>query len=713
MELSDNDDGSVVNADDMEGEGGEGHSDDEIMQEGEGGEEEGEEAVDADADASNAAKFFDWVRTADVSQLLDDAPADIITDEVLLATLRHETRTWFPQPPLEPRDVYDHVLQNYGLEHHTMTFDDLQMKVARRVFDLGHLMRIMNERDFISYDDAEGMRRKSQFQSLFEANTRGKRVVLECNHYCATTNPDRNAMRGGEIEVTHFQFCSPEDLCPHQNLMLHVLNLLRQRGLRKFGEDCYRPVELKCDGVNVNSHAWEKTMSLKDFIYTHVTKEIDFQQWKNLTVMKHNCDYVVAMILESIQSDFEELVPNRNLYACRDGLYDKRHCFFPFRHRDVWPAIANDCTARWRSMGFEHIVVSPPGAADSAVMFIDENFEDVWGSLDLLTVDRQIIMDTMDFTDYDKILDDQELDPLTKFWLTGLLGSCLEEKGEYDKWQVMVVLKGGAATGKSTIINLVQTLFPASKIGTISSSSEEVFGLESLYDKWLVVWPEAREKQGIAQHDLHSMITGPPEKVQVRRKCKTAITVEWKPPILVGTNVFVKYEGSRGAMERRMAVFPFDRVVQKGDTELPRRLNKNRMRFLVLINVMYKSLFREFHGCTLWDEKTDHDPAKRIVGQRMYEAHEEARKDLDIMFKFLTECQVLERDPSYHMEKSMFVNLFTEWKNDSGYRSNHWTFKQDNLSCFHNFGLRYDPAFRDGVRAPFEAIVGCRPRAED
>lgn len=211
---------------------------------------------------------------------------------------------------------------------------------------------------------------------------------------------------------------------------------------------------------------------------------------------------------------------------------------------------------------------------------------------------------------------------------------------------------------------------------------------------------------GIGQHELASMICGAPEKVQVRRKHNKAITIEWDIPIIVATNGLDKWTNPNGQMDRRMLIFPFDKAVDVGDTLLPTRLKKNLVGFLVLINSMYKSLVMTYSKQMIWSQSPN---APIIVGQRMLDAREDARRQMDLLYNFLSTCQTIEFDPLFTMSKSDFMRELDGWKLMSGLRSERWVFRKDTITCFKQFGLKYDSSYedsRDGSK--YEAILGCR-----
>jgi len=94
---------------------------------------------------------------------------------------------------------------------------------------------------------------------------------------------------------------------------------------------------------------------------------------------------------------------------------------------------------------------------------------------------------------FNGILQDQNLCGHTIFWIFAMIGRCLYWDGVLDTWQVLLYLKGRAGTGKSTIVQVVESIYNYSDVATISSNTEPIFGLEPL-SKAPLVWlaPEVK-----------------------------------------------------------------------------------------------------------------------------------------------------------------------------------------------------------------------------
>lgn len=224
------------------------------------------------------------------------------------------------------------------------------------------------------------------------------------------------------------------------------------------------------------------------------------------------------------------------------------------------------------------------------------------------------------------------------------------------------------------------------------------------------MWPEAKDKPGIPQHDMQSMITGD-ENVQVRRKNKIAVSMKWTIPLVVATNVLVKWDDARGAMTRRLAIVPFDTPIDHVDTTLSGRLKRERLPFFVLTNAMFCNMLIQYKDHSIWGMDGD----ARIVGDAMWAAREEARKSLDICLRFLREYTKLEFDQDHDdvgrvISKAEFMEHFNIWKLEVGLERQPWVFKQDNIStAFDDCGLSYVKAYEHEVGSgqhPVEAILG-------
>lgn len=195
----------------------------------------------------------------------------------------------------------------------------------------------------------------------------------------------------------------------------------------------------------------------------------------------------------------------------------------------------------------------------------------------------------------------QESKEDTKFVIDkfeGLCGRLLLPCG-FDNWQVELFIKGEANTGKSTIINFVSDWFPDGTVGSISSNHEATFGLQTLYDKRLIVMPDVGVgfSKVLEQTQYQNMISA--DKVTVPRKGKDALHVKhWAVPVFGAGNMMPDYKDTAGQIARRHAAFVFGTAVTKRDMSLPQKMRETELVTVMLRCVkQYHSQRRRFTGC--------------------------------------------------------------------------------------------------------------------
>jgi hypothetical protein len=183
-----------------------------------------------------------------------------------------------------------------------------------------------------------------------------------------------------------------------------------------------------------------------------------------------------------------------------------------------------------------------------------------------------------------------------------LVGRLFYVVGAHDNWQVSVLLKGDANTGKSSIIDLVCRMFPKISIGVITSTIEKKFGLESLYQKRLVVIPDMPEdfKALIDQSNFQSMCTG--EGVSVARKYTSAVVdKKWTAPIIAAGNLNYNYKDTSGSISRRVVMFPFMNLVETRNTEMVPTIVRTELVYVMLRCIAeYRRVAKEHRGRDFW-----------------------------------------------------------------------------------------------------------------
>ena len=163
-----------------------------------------------------------------------------------------------------------------------------------------------------------------------------------------------------------------------------------------------------------------------------------------------------------------------------------------------------------------------------------------------------------------------------------VLGRLLFPVGKYDNWQIMPFVLGDANTGKSSILDIVDKLFPPRVVGIMDSSKCEKIGLENLHDKLVVFFRDLEQgfKRILPQAVWQSMVTG--EDVYINVKFKTPLIKKWTIPIIGCGNVLFDYQDTSGSASRRLAVFRFLQLVQNRDTQLVQKIVLNELVTIML-----------------------------------------------------------------------------------------------------------------------------------
>ena len=174
--------------------------------------------------------------------------------------------------------------------------------------------------------------------------------------------------------------------------------------------------------------------------------------------------------------------------------------------------------------------------------------------------------------------------------LCALVARLLVPIGKLDRWEVMPFLVGVGGTGKSVILSIVDKLFAPGAVGNLAHRREEVFGLESLMDKEVVIgrdMPAALSKS-LPQEIVQAMTSG--EGMAVARKNLGAVNVNWSAPVIMASNHLPDYVNTGNNVPRRLVTLRFDTVVTNPQEDLLDQIAATE-----LPNIVARCL-RAYHG---------------------------------------------------------------------------------------------------------------------
>jgi phage/plasmid-associated DNA primase len=300
-----------------------------------------------------------------------------------------------------------------------------------------------------------------------------------------------------------------------------------------------------------------------------------------------------------------------------------------------------------------------------------------YGSTEFSQLDRNLVTSKYfdsDFEDFtyvenwneiptpylESIMDYQGWDKDVKKWLYVMLGRMTFEVGEVENWQIIPFCKGIAQSGKSTLLNYVVKLFyvPAD-ISVMANNIEEKFGLSSIYQANLFIGPEIKHDFRIDQAEFQSLVSG--EEIQIARKNKNAVTVQWKVPGFLAGNETPGFSDNSGSILRRLFLFMFKRQVMDGDAKLGDKLASEIDRILQKSILAYVEAVNNFGDKLIW----------KVVPKKFLDWREEIEGQLHTLVGFMKTSQ-LKYGEDKQMPLAWFRSKYREYCSSMGMRPRQW-----------------------------------------
>lgn len=484
-------------------------------------------------------------------------------------------------------DSFSSILKNgLGLfsidDNQELQFEAFQQNYYRalhKVVVLHH--KFADEGLLIENGSEENTKNLIKFNKLFEIFYYWEQAIRSLWRVKKASHPLYDSSLNTDIGLFRFKPIDPEINNCYQNLILYLLSALAERGWRRQVDQCMERIYTK-DGFD--THAWQPVMDIQTFVYSRTQKDVNYQQWFNLTSNPSNSKNAIKYLTDVKDLHFIDIVKDRKLFSFPNGIYETG-ILEGDKYIDRW---------------YPHKKEKTPGefiSADlcpkrSACKYFNENFEFYDHSTDWYDIPTP---------NFQNILDYQNFPEDVCRWMYILIcGRILYEVGDLDEWQVMPFLKGRAKSGKSTILTRVcKEFFHSLDVGVLSNNVEKKFGLSAIKDKLLFIAPEIKGNIGLEQCDFQTIISG--EDTSVAEKFKTASSVKWTVPGLMAGNEAPGYSDNQGSVSRRLIVFSFDKKVKKGDTQLGKKLLKELPLLILKGNRAYLEAINKYGKNDIWD----------------------------------------------------------------------------------------------------------------
>ena len=352
---------------------------------------------------------------------------------------------------------------------------------------------------------------------------------------------------------------------PFQNLVLYMLRYIHEREYKRIGEYVAKKVYTESGQF---TRAYVEYIPIKQLIYEACKKEINYDQWHNLTISKDNASNVTKHLINCIDTEFEDLKPDRHVFSFKNGIYiTSTDLFVPYEESSRLDSDVISCN--YFDMYFPE----------------DEYAKNEW--FDISTPYASLIMDDQKFeNDVQKVL-----------WV--MIGRCFYEVNELDGWQVVPFCKGQAGSGKSTLLGkIVKQFYPSNQVGVISNNIEKKFGLQPIEGKLLFIAPEVKVDFGLDQADFQTAVSG--EETVINRKFEQAKSIEWKTPGFFAGNEIPGWCDNSESLSRRWVPFQFNHKPKNMDPQLGEKLKSELPKIMLKANRAYLAAVKMYAHVDIW-----------------------------------------------------------------------------------------------------------------
>ncbi|ALD62161.1 Helicase superfamily 3 [Mollivirus sibericum] len=320
--------------------------------------------------------------------------------------------------------------------------------------------------------------------------------------------------------------------------------------------------------IKFETRSWQDTMSIEAFIEEHCNQYTMWEQFKNLMHHQSMFPAIVRRLSECHDINFDDLNFDRNVFAFRNALFNIETC-------EV----------------FEYGVDQLPPKSVVACNFIDcelpvdkaRNPSVDWYN-DLHTPAFQSLLD---YHEIGGKADTEEHDEVCKDFYA-LIGRLFYPVNLHDRWKVGIYIIGMTGGGKSTLDELLGLILPSHDIGRVESEGEQVFGLQSVYDKRIVFCSEMRKVFTIPLGQMLHAISG--EWVSVAIKGQSAVIVRWMSSWVFMGNDYAAFNESQGNMSKRLVMVEMNKRIYNPRGDQRERLLKEAGVFMLKTVLAYRSL---------------------------------------------------------------------------------------------------------------------------
>jgi hypothetical protein len=415
-----------------------------------------------------------------------------------------------------------------------------------------------------------------------------------------------------------------ESSTPYQKCLLYSLDQTYKSGYRRYKGQC-------CEEIRTieghRTRAWKPKFTIENFVYSLSQKDDDFTMWKNFTSRGNVYRDVVDNMNKCMDAQFPEITKRRHVWSFRNGVFVGKE-WLP--DQGVY-----DC----RFYPYESAEFRCLDPTIIACKYFDQQFDD------FSHVEKWQDIPTPFF---DSVLKYQKFDNDVCDWAYVMGGRLCFDVGELDAWQVIPFFKGIARSGKSTLITKVfKKFYENEDVGTLSNNIEKKFGLSAIKDSFMFIAPEVKGDLALEQAEFQSMVSG--EDVSVAVKNKTAVSIEWTTPGVLGGNEVPNWKDNSGSVLRRILAWNFAKQVKEADPQLDEKLNNELPIILLKCVRAYIDYSNKYRNKDIWN----------VVPEYFKKIQKQVAMVASSLHNFL-ESTLIKYDKDLFVPQKLFVQVFNQ-----------------------------------------------------
>jgi len=367
-----------------------------------------------------------------------------------------------------------------------------------------------------------------------------------------------------------------ENVSPYQKCLLYTLEETYKCGYRRYKGHCCEEIKT-IEGYR--TRAWNPIFPIDKFVYSIAQKDSSFTNWKNFTSKGSIFREVIDHVSKCKDQQFPEISKRRHVWSFKNGLFVGKE-WIPDRgvyECRFYPYESSDFAC------LDPTIVS--------CKYFDQQFDD------FSHLERWQDIPTPNF---DKVLKYQKLEDEVCNWAYVMGGRLCYDIGELDSWQIIPFFKGIARSGKSTLITKVfKKFYESEDVGVLANNIEKKFGLSAIKDNFMFIAPEIKADLGLEQAEFQSIVSG--EDVSIAVKNKTAVSIEWNVPGVLGGNEVPNWKDNSGSILRRILPWNFTKQVREADPQLDEKLNRELPIILLKCVRGYLDYSNKYRDRDIWN----------------------------------------------------------------------------------------------------------------